>query len=68
MRDGDENLGDVLRQDEYTPQQLAELLEMTSYQITSAVYDGRLKATVIGSDIVSIRREDVLKWLRESEG
>lgn len=58
---------DLLRQESYTPQELADLLEMTLYVIQSAVWNGQLKANVVGHDIVSIRREDVLQWLASRE-
>jgi hypothetical protein len=54
---------EILRQSEYTPHELADLLEMSLYVIQSAVWNGQLKATVIGHDIMSMRREDVLQWL-----
>jgi hypothetical protein len=56
---------EILRQAAYTPQELAELLEMTPYLIQSAVWRGQLKATVVGHDIVSNQREDVLRWLAQ---
>lgn len=61
------SLDEILRQSEYTPHELGELLEMSLYVIQSAVWNGQLKATVVGHDIVSIRRADVIQWL-ESRG
>lgn len=58
------SLEEILHQSEYTPHELADLLEMSLYVIQSAVWNGQLKATVIGHDIVSIRRVDVLEWLK----
>lgn len=58
------SLEEILHQSEYTPHELADLLEMSLYVIQSAVWNGQLKATVIGHDIVSIRRGDVLEWLK----
>ena len=52
-----------LRQDHYSPQELADLLEMDVYVIQSAVWDRQLPATIVGNTITSIRREDVLTWL-----
>ncbi|HET9015907.1 MAG TPA: helix-turn-helix domain-containing protein [Thermomicrobiaceae bacterium] len=54
-----------LHQDHYTPEELADLLEMDVYVVRSAVWDGKLPARIIGNNIVSIRREDVLRWLAE---
>lgn len=58
----------LLQQDEYSLSELAALLQMRPYVLESAIYDGELKALVVGTDIVSIRREDVLDWLRAREG
>lgn len=58
----------LLRKDEYTLAELAELLQMQPYVLESAIYGGELKARMIGTDIVSIRRADVLDWLRAREG
>lgn len=58
----------LLQQDEYSLSELAALLQMRPYVLESAIYGGELKALVVGTDIVSIRREDVLDWLRAREG
>lgn len=58
---------ELLRQDAYTPQELADLLEMSLYAVRSAVWNDKLKATVVGHDIVSVRREDVLQWLERRD-
>ncbi|MBX5443731.1 DNA-binding protein [Sphaerobacter sp.] len=58
----------LLRQDEYTLEELAALLELRPYVLESAIYGGELKARMVGTDIVSIRRADVLDWLRAREG
>lgn len=61
------SLEEILHQSEYTPHELAELLEMSLYVIQSAVWNGQLKANVIGHDIVSMRRGDVLQWLKSRD-
>lgn len=54
----------LLRQESYTPQQAAEILEMRLRSIHSAVFGGMLKAHVVNHDIVSIKRSDLIEWLR----
>ncbi len=56
---------ELLHSDHYRPKELAELLELDMYIIQRAVYDGQLKASVIGHDIVRIDREEVLRWLED---
>jgi hypothetical protein len=54
----------LLKQDSYTPEQVAEILEMRLRSIHSAVFGGHLKAHVVNHDIVSIDRSDLIEWLR----
>lgn len=54
----------LLHQEQYTPQELAVLLEISQYVIHEAIYSGALRATMLGHDVVSIRRRDVLDWLQ----
>ena len=56
---------DVLRDDHYSPQELADLLDMDCHFIRQEVFCGRLHAFVCDHHIQSIRREDVLRWLEE---
>jgi hypothetical protein len=58
---------ELLHHDHYDPDELARLLEMDRYLIRHAVFSGDLKAYVVGHQIISIRREDVLQWLRERD-
>ena len=55
-------LAELMTQDDYQPEEAAELLGMDVDVIRHAVFSGRLKAQVVGHHIVSIRREDVLEW------
>lgn len=59
-----ESIEELMRHHEYTPRQLAELLGMSVHVILHEARAGELKATKIGHHIQSIRREDVLDWLR----
>lgn len=55
---------ELLRHEEYTPEEAAEVLNMRQRTIFSAVYGGELKAKMAGNDIVSISRTDLVAWLR----
>jgi hypothetical protein len=56
---------ELLRQDRYTPEELADLLEMDVNLIREAAFDHRLEAVIIDGDIVSISRAAALKWLND---
>jgi RecA/RadA recombinase len=55
----------LLRQESYTPEQAAEILDMSLRSVHSAVFRGHLKAHVVNHDIVSIDRSDLIAWLRD---
>lgn len=52
-----------LREDQYTVQEVANLLGMSVDMIRHAVQAGELQAVRFEHDIVGIRREDLLAWL-----
>jgi hypothetical protein len=54
---------DLLGDDTYTPEELASLLSMNVNVIRDACYEGDLKCNIVNHDIVSINRNDALKWL-----
>lgn len=58
---------ELLRHEEYTPEEAAEVLNMRQRTIFSAVYGGELKAKMAGNDIVSISRTDLVAWLRRRQ-
>jgi hypothetical protein len=62
---GDESgpMARLMRQEQYTPQELADLLDMPLTLITHDAFAGKLPARIVEHDIVSIRREDVIAWL-----
>ncbi len=49
--------------DQYTPDEAAYLLGMDNDVINQAVHHDRLKATMIGNDILHIDRGDLVAWL-----
>lgn len=58
---------ELLHSEYYRPKELAELLELDLYVIQRAIYDGQLKASVVGHDIARIDREAVLRWLDDRD-
>jgi excisionase family DNA binding protein len=52
-----------VRQDHYTVKEAAEVLLLPAEVIRHAVYAGELPAERAGKAIVSIRRQDLLRWL-----
>jgi hypothetical protein len=56
---------ELLSQSSFTPEELATLLEMDVNLIRQAAYNGRLEATILDHDIVSISRAAALRWLEE---
>jgi excisionase family DNA binding protein len=55
---------ELLRHGHFTTEELADLLEMSPYTIRHAIHEGRLKAFCVDHQVIDIRREDVLAWLR----
>lgn len=58
-------IGQLLHQESYTAQELADLLDRPVELVTDAVFDGRLKAVVADGKIVEIARQAVLDWLSQ---
>jgi excisionase family DNA binding protein len=54
----------LLKQNVYRPEEAASLLEIDVDVIRNAAFKGTLSATIIGHDIVEIRRNDLLEWLK----
>ena len=62
------SLQELLQQDQYTPEEVADLLEIGLDVVRHAAFSGELHAQIAEHDIISIRREDVLAWVRTQEG
>lgn len=56
---------ELLHHDEYKPAELADLVGVDVRALEQEVFQGRLKANVFEHQVISIRREDALEWLRE---
>lgn len=61
------DLWDLLHQEVYTPQQAAEVLNLSERIILSAAYGGELKATIIKGDVIEMTRTDLVDWLKRRE-
>jgi aryl carrier-like protein len=62
------SLHELLLQDQYTPEEVAELLEIGLDVVRHAAFSGELRARVAEHDIISIRREALLAWVGSSGG
>jgi hypothetical protein len=63
-----ESMYDLLHHDHYTPQQLADLLEIGVHVIHHAAFTGALRAQIVGHEVISIRREDAVTWFERYSG
>lgn len=57
----------LMRQESYTPEELAELLGLSVHLVRHDAYVGKLPSYIYDHHILSIRREDALRWLSERE-
>ncbi len=56
----------LLKQKIYRPEEAASLLEIDVDVIRNAAFEGTLPATIIGHDIVEIRRNDLFMSLKQT--
>ena len=56
---------ELLRNDHYTPEELAELAGMSAHQVRHAVRVGELQGFTVDHHVLAVRREDVVRWLGE---
>ena len=54
---------DLLQQERYTPDEVAELLGIGVHIIQHAAFTGELRAEIVGHHILRLRRDDVIAWL-----
>jgi aryl carrier-like protein len=62
------SVAELLQQDHYTPEEVADLLEIGLNVVRHAAFSGELRAQIVEHDIISIRREDVIAWMRAPGG
>jgi nucleotide-binding universal stress UspA family protein len=60
-----DHIADLLRRDQYRPEELAELLNMDVALVRQAALTGRLHATIADHHVLSIAKTDALRWLDE---
>jgi hypothetical protein len=53
----------LLLQAEYTPAELASLLDLPLTLIEHEAYSGNLKSFIVNHNVICIRREDAIAWL-----
>ena len=58
---------ELLQQERFTPEELAELLGIGVHIIQHAAFSGQLRAQIVGHDIISLQRDDVLAWLQAGD-
>lgn len=58
---------DLLRQESYSPEEAAEVLNLSERLILSAAFGGDLKAEIVNGDVVDITRTDLVRWLQWRE-
>jgi aryl carrier-like protein len=62
------SLPELLQQDQYTPEEVADLLEIGLDVVRHAAFSGELRAQIAEHDIISIRRDDLLAWVMATDG
>ncbi len=58
---------DLLTLEVYTPQEAAEVLNLPVDRVLRAAFGGDLRAHIVGGDVVSVTRADLVAWLRWRE-
>lgn len=54
-----------LDKERYSVREIADIMGIDKDVIRHAVFDGKLKAATAGHDILFIRRDDLIEWLRQ---
>jgi aryl carrier-like protein len=67
-RRSDQSPHELLLQDQYTPEEVADLLGIGLDAVRHAAFTGTLRAEIRGHDIISLQRDDVLAWLQTRDG
>jgi excisionase family DNA binding protein len=57
------SIQELFLQDEYTPQELAALLDVPTSFIEHEAHAGRLKSYIVNHNVICIRRDDALTWM-----
>lgn len=54
----------LLHAEAYTEDELSDLVGIGVYEIRRAAREGRLRARIVEDEVISIRRDDALEWIR----
>lgn len=60
-------LWDLLHQEVYTPQEAAEVLNISERVILKAAYGGELEAVIVNGDVVEVTRTNLVAWVKAQE-
>ncbi len=62
-----DKLWELLHQEVYSPQEAAEVLNISERIILKDAYGGDLKATIINGDVISVTRTNLVEWVKWRE-
>lgn len=65
---GVDELMELLRREVYTPQEAAEVLQVSERVVLKAAYGGELEAVIINGDVVEVTRTNLVAWLKKRQG
>lgn len=57
------SMDELMHQDEYTPEELAVLLDVPVTLIEHDAFAGKLKSVIIEHRVICIQRSDALAWM-----
>lgn len=55
---------ELLHQDAYAPEEVAELLHIPERWVLKAAFGGELKAEIINGDVIEVTRHDLVEWIK----
>lgn len=58
-----DQLWDLLKQEVYTPEEAARVLNVKEDLLLRNAFGGDLKATIVNGDVISFARTDLVQWL-----
>jgi hypothetical protein len=65
--DVNKSVEELLLQSTYTPAELSALLDVPQSLIEHDAFSGKLKAHIVGHDIIHIHREDAIEWMKNRQ-
>ena len=64
----EETSEELMHKHELTVAEVSELFGISSYVVHAAIYHHELPATLVGHDVICIKRDDLLGWLERRGG